>query len=81
MFRGHASVCPCVLETLSSRYLLSFGVGAAINTTQEEEHGLDKYINELLTTVFVEQPLASPGSAIFKGLIQEQMHGEGAIKP
>ena len=49
----HSLLYDCV------RHLLPFGLGGAINTAEEEDYKVIKFI----TTVSVEQSLAWPGSA------------------
>ena len=39
------------------RYLLQFESGGGVNMREEE----DEFVSDLVTTVFVEQPMASPG--------------------
>ena len=56
----------------SLRYILSFGLGAAVNTAEEE----DGLVSLQIKTVFVEQALALPGPAkkFLKGV---QKYGGG----
>ena len=41
---------------------LTFGRGGGIMPGEEDDDGLTQSVNELITILFVEQPLASPGS-------------------
>ena len=41
---------------------IMFGRGGAIKPGEEDDDGLTQSVNELITILFVEQPLALPGS-------------------
>ena len=48
-------------------YLKPFGRGGAVKLWEEKDDSL----NELMTRLFVEQPLASPGSANYTDDVKE----------
>ena len=54
-------------------YIYPFGRGGAVNMLEEKDRSLTEWITE----VFVEQPLASPGSAKYlkeKKVVQQQIY-------
>ena len=53
------------------RYLLSFRLGGFLKAAEEEEY----LLTQLLTTMFVEQPVALPGFAkLYLSYIQKQVY-------
>ena len=46
---------------------MTFGLGSAINTAEEENDLISDLMNHLIIMVFVQQPLGLPGSAKYTG--------------